>query len=155
MPFYIKNRNCDTTCYIYTITLQYLKNFYFCKKEIMDQNFALESFINLETFRKNGNGIKTPVWFLLFEQKIYVRTLADSGKVKRVRANSKVNFAPCTSNGTLTGSWAEGSASLLLDEIMGEKINRLLTKKYGVMKKVIDLFSNIQKKTYAIIEIKI
>lgn len=121
----------------------------------MFENLASVSFINLETFRKNGNGVKTPVWFLYFDQKIFVRTLSSSGKVKRVRLNSKVNIAPCTSNGTLTGEWTQGAGNLMSDTEECEKINRLITKKYGIMKTIIDLFSSIQKKQYTIIEIMI
>ena len=56
-------------------------------------------FLNLETFRKNGNGVKTPVWFVQEGEVLYVRTIADSGKVKRIRNNQQVNVAPCKANG--------------------------------------------------------
>lgn len=56
--------------------------------KIMDSNimtspdlarFENQQFMNLETFRKNGEGVKTPVWFVLDNNIIYVR----SGKYSR------------------------------------------------------------------------
>jgi PPOX class probable F420-dependent enzyme len=44
-----------------------------------------QQYINLETFRKNGVGVKTSVWFVQDGDTIYVRTVANSGKVKRIR----------------------------------------------------------------------
>lgn len=40
--------------------------------------FENQQFMNLETFRKNGEGVKTPVWFVLDNNIIYVRTGKDS-----------------------------------------------------------------------------
>lgn len=54
---------------------------------IMDSNimtspdlarFENQQFMNLETFRKNGEGVKTPVWFVLDNNIIYVRSGKDS-----------------------------------------------------------------------------
>ena len=56
---------------------------------------ALEKhdFLNLETFRKNGEGVRTPVWFAADPAtdirsrgaKLYIYTIENTGKVKRVR----------------------------------------------------------------------
>ncbi len=47
--------------------------------------FDHQSYLNLETFRKNGSGVKTPVWFVEDCGVLYLRTDAASGKVKRIR----------------------------------------------------------------------
>jgi len=49
----------------------------------MDNNlsqFEGKPFLNLETFRKNGQGVRTPVWFTQDGGMFYVRTVAGSGK---------------------------------------------------------------------------
>jgi PPOX class probable F420-dependent enzyme len=43
--------------------------------------FGGQKHISLETFKKNGQGVKTPVWFVLHENAFYVYTEADSWKV--------------------------------------------------------------------------
>ena len=47
--------------------------------------FANQQFINVETFRKNGQGVQTPVWFVEDKGTLYVRTVENSFKVKRIR----------------------------------------------------------------------
>ena len=44
-------------------------------------------YISLTTFRKNGTGVATPVWFGEEDEKLYVMTLNKMGKMKRIRNN--------------------------------------------------------------------
>ena len=72
--------------------------------------FADQQFLNLETFRKNGEGTKPPVWFV-----------------------------------------QDGD---ILDEAIDRQINRLLEKKYGLVKKTLGLVSTLQGRKGTILEIK-
>lgn len=86
-------------------------------------------YISLETFRKNGQGVRTPVWFVLHNHALYLYTKADSWKVKRIRNNSRVRVAPCTVRGDVTGPWLEGTASIVEGD--EQRIaNQLLDRKY-------------------------
>ena len=87
-------------------------------------------YINLETFRKNGNGVRTPVWFVTENDKIYVITRESTGKVKRLANNPKVNFAPCSFKGNIEGDWISGTSSLITGD-EAEKAVKLRKKKYG------------------------
>lgn len=51
------------------------------------------TYIALETFRKSGEGVVTPVWVTTEGDKPYVWTVDDSGKVKRIRNNGCVRVA--------------------------------------------------------------
>ena len=51
------------------------------------------TYIVLETFRKSGEGVKTPVWVAAEDGKLYVWTVDNSGKVKRIRNNGRVRLA--------------------------------------------------------------
>jgi uncharacterized protein len=62
-----------------------------------------QKYISLTTFRKNGTGVSTPVWFGVENDKLYVMTRSDMGKVKRIRNNSQVKVAPCSIRGKVTG----------------------------------------------------
>ena len=45
--------------------------------------FRNQKYLNLETFRRDGRGVMTPVWFVLRENgAFYVYTEAESWKVK-------------------------------------------------------------------------
>ena len=49
-----------------------------------------KSYISLTTYRKNGAGVATPIWFAEDAGKLYVMSGNESGKHKRLRNNSKV-----------------------------------------------------------------
>ncbi len=114
-----------------------------------------QQYINLETFRKNGLGVKTPVWFVHDGETLFVRTIANSGKVKRIRNCGKVNIAPCKADGTLLSDWLPAQAREVKDEATGKKVDRLLDRKYGLLKKMFALASALQGRQYTVLEVKV
>jgi PPOX class probable F420-dependent enzyme len=120
----------------------------------LDQ-FSKQKYLNLETFRKNGDCMKTPVWFVQESETIYVQTMADCGKVKRIRNNQRVNVVPCKMDGTPVGKWVPANAREVPDAELSRKVNRLLDKKYGLMKKMFSLGSSRQGRQDTILEIKL
>jgi hypothetical protein len=117
--------------------------------------FQRQKFLNLETFRKSGEGMKTPVWFVQEGETLFVRTVANSGKVKRIRNNGNVKIAPCEMDGTLLGDWAPAVAREVKDKETGRRVDRLLGKKYGVQKTMFALASAVQGRKYTVLEIKV
>jgi uncharacterized protein len=114
-----------------------------------------QQYLNIETYRKTGVGVKTPVWFVRNGDKLFVRTIADSGKVKRIRNNSNVNIAACKSDGALLSEWVPANARIVSDPEIHQQVDRLLDQKYGLMKKMFALASAIQGKKYTVLEIYI
>ncbi len=121
----------------------------------LPQTFDHQSYLNLETFRKNGMGVKTPVWFVQDGDILFIRTIANSGKVKRICNHPQVHIAPCKMDGTLLGDWIEASAREVNNQEIDRKVDRLLGKKYGLMKSLFGLASSIQGRKNTIIEIKV
>lgn len=120
----------------------------------LQTTFNQQKYLNLETFRKNGNGVKTPVWFVQDGNILFVRTIANSGKVKRIRNYPQVHIVPCKMDGAPLGDWVEASARLVSDPEVDRKVDRMLGKKYGLMKSLFGLASSMQGRKNAIIEIK-
>jgi len=116
--------------------------------------FAQQHYLNLETFRKSGVGVKTPVWFVQEGGTLWVRTEANSGKVKRIRNNGLVNIAPCRGDGALLGEWIPALACEVKDQEIDRKADRLLDRKYGLLKKMFSLASALQGKKPTLLEIK-
>jgi uncharacterized protein len=52
-------------------------------------------FVSLTTFRPSGEAVSTPVWVGRDGGAIVVLTPADSGKVKRLRDDPRVELRPC------------------------------------------------------------
>jgi len=50
--------------------------------------FANQQYLNLETCRKNGQAVRTPVWFVQDGDVLNLYSLAGAEKVKRVRNTS-------------------------------------------------------------------
>ena len=119
------------------------------------EQFKHQQYLNLETFRKNGESMKTPVWFVQEGDTLYVRTVANSGKVKRVRNNGQVNIAPCKMVGKVTGTWVTAQASELHDPDIDRKVDQLLDKKYGLIKKMLSRQAAKEGRQDTILEIRI
>jgi uncharacterized protein len=75
-----------------------------------------QKYISLKTFRKNGVGVATPVWFGEENDKLYVMTRHDMGKTKRIRNNPQVTVAPCSIRGRVMGAEVTASARILPPE---------------------------------------
>jgi len=114
-----------------------------------------QQYINIETFRKNGEGVRTPVWFVREGEAVYVYTIADSGKVKRIRREPHVNIAPCKMDGTPVGDWFPALARELPDEEIGHRVDKLMDKKYGLMKKLFSLSGGTKKQKHTVLEIRL
>lgn len=117
--------------------------------------FDNQKYLNLETYRRNGQAMPTPVWFVRDGDALYVRTVADSGKVKRARNNPRVRVAPCEVRGELKGDWVEGKATLVDDPAVAQRVVQLLNQKYGLMKRLFDVMGVFSRRNYAIIRIDV
>jgi uncharacterized protein len=92
--------------------------------------FATQRYLSLESFKRDGTPIQTPVWFAEEQGVLYVYTLANAGKVKRIRRNSRIRLAPCTMRGTVIGPWVEAEATIV-DATTAAHGHALLRQKYG------------------------
>jgi PPOX class probable F420-dependent enzyme len=114
--------------------------------------FENTSYINLETYRKDKQSVKTPVWFVQKNNTIYVVTKEKTGKVKRIKNNSEVKIAPCDYKGTLKGKWVSGRAHIV-DSLEKNDILKSRNEKYGFKAKIANLIS-FNKGSYLVIAIQ-
>lgn len=96
------------------------------------EQFKNQQYINLETFRKNGTGVKTPVWFAQDGNTLRVWTFAGAGKAKRIRRDAKVRIVPSNASGEPTGEWIDAHATVLDDQAELAHTANLFKKKYGI-----------------------
>ena len=118
--------------------------------------FAGQKYLNVETYRRTGTPVRTPVWFAYDDQDpatLYVYTAANAGKVKRIRNNAGVKVAPCTMRGTPKGEWAAATARLV-DDAEAARAHALLNRKYWP-KRMIDFFSPGRRRKQQIIAIRL
>jgi PPOX class probable F420-dependent enzyme len=116
--------------------------------------FLNHNYLNLESYRKTGKPVATPMWFAQQNDIFYVYSLANAGKVKRIRNNARVRIVPCDMRGKPQGEWVEARARIL-DESGAELGHRLLDEKYGWMKKIGNIYSRMLKRDRVVIAIEL
>ncbi|MBC8161035.1 MAG: PPOX class F420-dependent oxidoreductase [Roseiflexaceae bacterium] len=100
-------------------------------------------FMNLTTYRKSGEAMVTPVWFAQDGDTLYVMTSKDAGKVKRIRNTARVQIGPSDRSGKPLGPVELAQGRVLAGQ-EAKKADELLSKKYGLMKKMFDLAGSLR-----------
>jgi uncharacterized protein len=86
-------------------------------------------YLSITSYKRDGQGVATPVWFVQRDGRLLVETDAASGKVRRIRHNPHVRVAVCTASGRLCGQQMPAVAEILPDsEICAAE--RLIAGKY-------------------------
>lgn len=117
------------------------------------ESFLEQKYLSLETYRKSGKPVRTPVWFVIFDDLIYVVTREKTGKVKRIKNNHNVKISPCTFIGKPIGEWVLGKANFVKND-EAQKAIQLRTKKHGIFAKFAN-FVTSQKGNLIVISIKL
>lgn len=102
-----------------------------------------ESYINLETFKMDGNGVKTPVWAAPLDGKMVVFSESKAYKIKRLRRNPKFRAAACDVRGNVRGPWYSGTARLVDDPAEIARFLDALKRKYGWQMSVGNFFARL------------
>lgn len=95
----------------------------------MPSDLSSASYISLETYKKDGTPVRTPVWLVADGATVFVRTDPNSGKVKRIRKNHHVKLAPSDMRGNVKGAWVEGEARFVEGDA-AQEVLKLFSKKY-------------------------
>ena len=114
----------------------------------LDQ-FTDQKYINLETYRKDQTPVKTPVWFIINNDRILITTKETTGKVKRLRNNQNARIAICSMKGDIKSNWVNVDVQKIIQESDVEKIIKLRKKKYGFSARLISMFTSQKGKTVA------
>jgi hypothetical protein len=102
-----------------------------------------QRYLSLATFRRDGREVRTPVWFASVDERLYVVTAGNSGKVKRLRRSSRARLAPCDARGGVRGPWQDAAARVIDDPRVTERAGAALRAKYGWQVQLLDLMSRL------------
>jgi uncharacterized protein len=122
--------------------------------------FEGHTYLSLETFKKSGQAVRTPVWFAAdpsvslasSEARMLLYTVGDTAKVKRMRNNPRVRIAPCDMRGKILGPWVDARAQFLTGEEAASGM-RLLNKKYFPLKQLLGLFALFSRRERIVIRL--
>jgi PPOX class probable F420-dependent enzyme len=115
--------------------------------------FEKQKYLNIETVRKNGQAVKTPVWFAQDGETLLIWTQADSGKAKRIRRNSKVRVVPSTMAGEPVGKWINATASADDSPEAIKYVSEKFSKKYGMQFSMFGLLGKARGAKYTTLKI--
>ena len=122
--------------------------------------FAGKKYLSIETYRRNGAAVRTPVWFAEApptqggdSPKLYIYTIGNTGKVKRIRNNSRVRIAPCDMRGGSLGDWLEARAEIVTGEEAALGMS-LLNRKYVPWKQLLDFFAMFRRRQRVVMTIR-
>lgn len=103
-----------------------------------------ESFVSLTTYRRNGQPVSTPVWIGRDGGALVVTTPAESGKVKRLRNDPRVEVRPCSRRGHVADGATRATGRV---EIVGgaaaEPATEAIRRKYGLEYRVVMLVERL------------
>ena len=101
-------------------------------------------YVSLITFRKSGEPVRSPVWFVQFGENLNsygVITETNVGKVKRIRANSRIEVQACDIKGKVEANAERfsGTAKLVVgDEAVA--VRKAIAKRYGLTYKLFTVY---------------
>lgn len=96
-------------------------------------------YCSLKTFRRDGRGVATAVWFAAAGDCFFAFSAGDAGKVKRIRNSARAEVAPCDVRGEVRGAYEPAIATILATQTDIEIALRALRSKYGIVMILFDL----------------
>ncbi len=84
-------------------------------------------FVSLTIFRRSGVAVSSPVWIALDGTDLIVTTPKESGKVKRLRNDARVEIRPSSRRGTVEpdAPTVGGRAVVVDDDAARDKLTRI------------------------------
>ena len=116
----------------------------------MTRQLSEAKFISLETYKRNGEAVRTPVWFVEENGLIYVHSPAKSWKVKRLQRNPLVRLAPCTRLGRIEGDWLKGKVTRIDGEEDTKRVVELVNSSQSRADRIIGFFEKKNRVAFSI-----
>jgi uncharacterized protein len=111
-------------------------------------------YLLVTTYRKDGRAVPTPVWAARDDGDLVVWTVADSGKVKRIRRDGAVELRECDRRGHPSGPAVRGRARLL-DGPRTERVRTVIARKYGLLGRIAMFGSRLRRGEHGTVGIAI
>jgi uncharacterized protein len=95
------------------------------------EEIARSQYVSLTTYRKDGTPVRTPVWQVPHEGRMWIVTEAKSHKVNRIRNNPQVQVVPCSVTGAIKpGAPTATGTAQVLDDAGTAKARELVARRY-------------------------
>ena len=103
-------------------------------------------YLSVTSFKGDGTGVATPVWFVSDGRRLFAFTDLHSPKIRRIRRSPRVLVAPCRVNGKLRGEPVAATAEVLTAPADLERVRKLLLARYKISYRVVMLFYRLGRR---------
>jgi hypothetical protein len=103
-------------------------------------------YLSVTSFKRDGTGVATPVWFVSDGRRLFALTDLHSAKIRRIRHNSRVVVAACGPSGKLRGEPVEARAQVHTATEDLERVQKLLMQRYKLSYRVVMVFYRLGRR---------
>ena len=103
-------------------------------------------YLSVTSFRRDGTGVATPLWFVSDGRRLFALTDLHSAKVRRMRRNPRVLVASCRVDGKLRTAPVAARVEVLTATPELERVQRLLIKRYKISYRLVMLIYRLGRR---------
>jgi PPOX class probable F420-dependent enzyme len=103
-------------------------------------------YLSVTSFKRDGTGVATPVWFVSDGRRLFAFTDLHSAKVRRIHRDPRVLIASCRVDGKLRRQPVSARAEVLTADSDLERVQKLLLERYKLSYRVVMLFYRLGRR---------
>jgi PPOX class probable F420-dependent enzyme len=103
-------------------------------------------YLSVTSFKRDGTGVATPVWFVSDGERLVALTDLHSAKVRRMRRNPRVLIAACRADGKLRNEPIPARAEVLTAPADLERVRKPLIERYKISYRLVMLIYRLGRR---------
>ena len=104
-------------------------------------------YVSVTSFKRDGTGVATPMWFVSDGRRLFALTDAHSAKIRRIRRDPQVLVAPCRGDGKLLRREPlAADAEVLTTPHDLERVQTMLIDRYKISYRVVMFFYRLGRR---------
>ena len=103
-------------------------------------------YLSVTSFKRDGTGVATPVWFVSDGSRLFAFTDLHSAKIRRIHRNPSVLVASCRPGGKLRRQPVTARAEVLSAPADLERVQKLLLARYKISYRVVMFFYRLGRR---------
>jgi hypothetical protein len=103
-------------------------------------------YLSVTSFKRDGTGVATPVWFVSDGSRLFALTDLHSAKVRRIRRNPRVLVASCRADGKLRSDPVPARVTVLTSTPELDRVQKLLIERYRISYRLVMLIYRLGRR---------
>jgi uncharacterized protein len=103
-------------------------------------------YLSITSFKRDGTGVATPVWFVSDGTRLFALTDLHSAKVRRIRHNPRVLVASCRADGKVRSEPVPARAEVLTLTPDLDRVQKILMERYKLSYRAVMAFYRLGRR---------